>query len=111
LYDMKCCTTVRCPLVLSWLIPSWNEKKTKGESLTSSTEPIFVRTIERKKFGKSTSKEHHYYCISHPFKRRNRSFGRFTEFLFSRMFFCFRHSNLHTNGVWRYVTRGCSHTG
>jgi hypothetical protein len=28
------------------------------------------------------------YCISHPFKRRNWCFGRFTEFLLSRLFFC-----------------------
>ena len=40
--------------------------------------------LQTKRFGNGV-----HYCISHPFKRRNWCFGRFIEFLLSRLFFCF----------------------
>jgi hypothetical protein len=67
-------------------------EKKRQQSKKETTSPIFEVRLKQKKLQnlprRNTGNGVHY-CISHPFKRRNWCFGRFIEFLLSRLFFLF----------------------
>ncbi len=97
---------IRKTVVLSrvLLILSFTFVESRFHWLRGTNEQKNLQNLPRRNTGNVV-----HYCISHPFKRRNWCFGRFIEFLLSRLFFCFMSFKPSYKWTRRHARRGCSY--